>query len=157
MQLLVAMSMTFCDNAVIGKPFRADVIMANPPSFGHIHCAEKLSIPLHMAFTMPWVPTISFPHPLTNIDHSKEVRKLLNKMSYAVVERLTWMGVGDVVNNFRERVLRLRPYTIQQATNAILDLKVPWTFCWSPSLIPKPVDWGPEIGTGGGLFADSIG
>ncbi|KAJ3050527.1 hypothetical protein HK097_008528 [Rhizophlyctis rosea] len=137
-----------------GKPFRADVIMANPPSFGHIHCAEKLSIPLHMAFTMPWVPTISFPHPLTNIDHSKEVRKLLNKMSYTVVERLTWMGVGDVVNNFRERVLHLRPYTIQQATNAVLDLKVPWTFCWSPSLIPKPVDWGPEIDISGFYFLD---
>lgn len=33
------------------KPFVADVIIANPPSFGHIHCAEKLGIPLHMMFT----------------------------------------------------------------------------------------------------------
>ena len=32
-------------------PFVADAIIANPPSFGHIHCAEKLGVPLHMMFT----------------------------------------------------------------------------------------------------------
>jgi len=33
------------------KPFVADAIIANPPSFGHIHCAEKLGVPLHLMFT----------------------------------------------------------------------------------------------------------
>lgn len=33
------------------KPFVADAIIANPPAFGHLHCAEKLGIPLHMMFT----------------------------------------------------------------------------------------------------------
>ena len=33
------------------KCFIADAIIANPPSYGHIHCAEKLGIPLHMIFT----------------------------------------------------------------------------------------------------------
>jgi UDP:flavonoid glycosyltransferase YjiC (YdhE family) len=32
-------------------PFMADAIIANPPSFAHIHCAEKLRIPLHVMFT----------------------------------------------------------------------------------------------------------
>lgn len=32
--------------------FIADAIIANPPSYGHIHCAEKLGIPLHMMFTL---------------------------------------------------------------------------------------------------------
>lgn len=31
--------------------FIADAIIANPPSFAHIHCAEKLGIPLHLMFT----------------------------------------------------------------------------------------------------------
>lgn len=39
-------------------PFVADAIIANPPSFGHIHCAERLGIPLHMMFT--YVLTIHF-------------------------------------------------------------------------------------------------
>ncbi|CAF1488305.1 unnamed protein product, partial [Adineta steineri] len=38
-------------------PFTAEAIIANPPSFGHIHCAEKLQIPLHIVFTMPWTST----------------------------------------------------------------------------------------------------
>ena len=33
------------------KPFVADAIIANPPSFAHLHCAEKMGIPLHMMFT----------------------------------------------------------------------------------------------------------
>jgi hypothetical protein len=33
------------------KPFVADAIIANPPSFAHIHVAEKLGIPVHMMFT----------------------------------------------------------------------------------------------------------
>ena len=33
------------------RPFVADCIIANPPSFAHIHCAERLGIPLHMMFT----------------------------------------------------------------------------------------------------------
>jgi hypothetical protein len=33
------------------QPFVADAIIANPPSFAHVHCAEKLGIPLHLMFT----------------------------------------------------------------------------------------------------------
>lgn len=33
------------------EPFVADAIIANPPSFAHVHIAEKLGIPVHMMFT----------------------------------------------------------------------------------------------------------
>ena len=32
-------------------------IISNPPCYGHVHCAEKLQIPMHLLFTMPWSPT----------------------------------------------------------------------------------------------------
>lgn len=38
-------------HAAAGTPFIADAIIANPPSFAHVHCAERLGIPLHMMFT----------------------------------------------------------------------------------------------------------
>ena len=38
------------------RPFVADAIIANPPSFAHIHCAEKLGIPIHLMFTYVPVP-----------------------------------------------------------------------------------------------------
>ena len=32
-------------------PFVADVIVANPPSFAHVHCGQKLGVPVHLMFT----------------------------------------------------------------------------------------------------------
>ena len=69
-------------------PFIAEAIIANPPSFGHIHCAERLQIPLHMIFTMPWSPTAAFPHPLSNIDNSTGSKKIVNRYSYEIIEML---------------------------------------------------------------------
>ncbi len=69
-------------------PFTAEAIIANPPSFGHIHCAEKLQIPLHIMFTMPWSPTTAFPHPLCNIDSSKGPSEKINLYSYHVLNML---------------------------------------------------------------------
>lgn len=40
-----------CSEGAFDKPFVADAIIANPPSFAHVHCAEKLGIPLHLMYT----------------------------------------------------------------------------------------------------------
>ena len=42
-----------CSESGDGRPFVADAIIANPPSLAHIHCAQRLGIPLHIMFT--WV------------------------------------------------------------------------------------------------------
>lgn len=75
------------------EPFVADAIIANPPSFAHIHCAQALGIPLHLMFTMPWTTTRAFPHPLANLEsESMENTATANWVSYGVVEWLTWQG-----------------------------------------------------------------
>lgn len=75
------------------RPFVADAIIANPPSFAHIHCAQALGIPVHLMFTMPWTPTRTFPHPLASIKKGQMVdEKTGNYLSYGMVEVLTWQG-----------------------------------------------------------------
>ena len=69
-------------------PFVAEAIIANPPSYGHIHCAQKLQIPLHMMFTMPWSPTVQFPHPFCKVDYDLGPMDKVNVLSYDVVEML---------------------------------------------------------------------
>ncbi|CAF3049335.1 unnamed protein product [Rotaria sp. Silwood2] len=133
-------------------PFTAEAIIANPPSFGHIHCAEKLQIPLHIMLTMPWSPTPVFPHPLSNINSSIGPKDKINLYSYDVIEMLTWTGVRDVVNNFRKKTLGLRELNTGQAINVLIDECVPHTYCWSPSLVAKPKDWGPHIDVSGFFF-----
>ena len=134
------------------KLFIADAIIANPVSFAHVHIAEKLGIPLHLMFTMPWSPTQAFPHPLANIISSNTDQKLANFISYSMVDMLTWQGLGDLINKFRERVLHLEPVSIIWAPGMLGRLKIPYTYCWSPALIPKPRDWGNHINISGFYF-----
>lgn len=75
-----------------GRPFVADAIIANPPSFAHVHCAQALGIPVHLMFTMPWTSTEAFPHPLANLKNVGGDHGMANFVSYAVVEHLTWQG-----------------------------------------------------------------
>ncbi|KAF6826594.1 glucosyl glucuronosyl [Colletotrichum musicola] len=134
------------------KPFVADAIIANPPSFAHIHIAEKMGIPLHLMFTMPWTPTRAFPHPLANIQSSNTDMVMTNYVSYALVEMMTWQGLGDVINRFREKALDLDPMSLIWAPGVLTRLRIPYTYCWSPALIPKPNDWGQEIDISGFYF-----
>lgn len=73
-------------------PFVADAIIANPPSFAHVHCAQALSIPVHLMFTMPWRSTRAFPHPLANMSGGNSDQSFKNYVSYGVVDWLTWQG-----------------------------------------------------------------
>lgn len=73
-------------------PFVADAIIANPPCFAHIHCAERLGVPLHLMFTFPYTPTQAFPHPLANIKKSNVDPGYANFISYPLVEMMTWQG-----------------------------------------------------------------
>ncbi|KAI9703540.1 MAG: hypothetical protein M1820_005844 [Bogoriella megaspora] len=134
------------------QPFIADAIIANPPSFAHIHCAEKLGIPLHMMFTMPWSPTQAFPHPLANIQTSNADPHISNFMSYALVDMMTWQGLGDVINRFRHNSLGLEPISLMWGPGMLARLRIPWTYCWSAALIPKPKDWAGNIFISGFYF-----
>ncbi|KAI1413568.1 glycosyltransferase family 1 protein [Hypoxylon sp. FL1857] len=141
---------------MMGKmdPFVADAIIANPPSFAHIHCAEALGIPLHLMFTFPYTPTQAFPHPLASIKKSNVDPGYTNFISYPLVEMMVWQGLGDLVNNFRVKTLGLDPVSTLWAPGATYRLHVPFTYLWSPGLVPKPDDWGDEIDVSGFVFLD---
>ncbi|KAI5925018.1 hypothetical protein F4810DRAFT_662546 [Camillea tinctor] len=135
-------------------PFVADAIIANPPSFAHIHCAEALGIPLHLMFTFPYTPTHAFPHPLATIKRSNVDPGYTNFISYPLVEMVIWQGLGDLVNNFRVKTLGLDPVSTLWAPGSTYRLHVPFTYLWSPGLVPKPHDWGPEIDVSGFVFLE---
>jgi UDP:flavonoid glycosyltransferase YjiC (YdhE family) len=66
---------------------------------------------------------------LANIKASNVDENYANFVSYPLVELMTWQGLGDLVNN-------------------------PFTYLWSPSLVLKLEDWGPEINIAGYVFLD---
>ncbi|ETP38849.1 hypothetical protein F442_13653 [Phytophthora nicotianae P10297] len=127
---------------VPGPPFRAQAIIANPVSYGHIHVAERLGVPLHIMFPQPWVPTMAFPHPLSNLAYTGKWQKR-NYLSYKLVDLIMWHGTEGIINEFRTEVLKLRPIRNGDlGSELLLDLNIPHAFMWSPKLVPKPADWG---------------
>jgi hypothetical protein len=149
---------------ISAAPFVADSIIANPPSFAHVHCAQALGVPVHLMFTMPWCGTRAFPHPLANLKYTETDPKIANYVSYAIIDILTWQGsvqnshmlllikftnissLGDVINKWREDTLNLEPVPALEGYNLIKTLKLPMTYCWSPAFVPKPADWPSHIG-----------
>ncbi|KAJ5766000.1 uncharacterized protein N7511_003616 [Penicillium nucicola] len=127
------------------EPFVADAIIANPPSFAHLHCAQALGIPVHLMFTMPWTGTRAFHHPLANLKYLGSDPTIGNFISYYFVEWITWQGLGDLINEWRRNTLELDPVPVTEGPNLLETLKVPFTYCWSPGLVPKPEDWGSHI------------
>jgi UDP:flavonoid glycosyltransferase YjiC (YdhE family) len=60
----------------------------------------------------------------------------------------------DLINEFRVDVLHLPSIHTQQAINMMRDEYVPHTYCWSPSLVPKPWDWPDYLRVSGFFFLD---
>ena len=137
-----------------GAPaFTADLIIANPPSFGHIHCAEALSVPLHMIFTMPWSPTTVYPHPFAGHDagHDQPVQ---NFLSYGAVDLAVWTGILDLVNAFRRDTLGLDPVSLVEGAGILEDHGVPFTYLWPDALMPRPADWPANVELANFTFYD---
>ncbi|KAG8064156.1 hypothetical protein GUJ93_ZPchr0004g39790 [Zizania palustris] len=131
-----------------GIPFKVDAIIANPPAYGHIHVAEALKVPIHIFFTMPWTPTSEFPHPLSRVKQPAGYR-----LSYQIVDSMIWLGIRDMINEFRKKKLKLRPVTYLSGAQGSGN-DIPHGYIWSPHLVPKPKDWGPKIDVVGFCFLD---
>ncbi|KAJ0963636.1 hypothetical protein J5N97_028758 [Dioscorea zingiberensis] len=131
-----------------GIPFRAEAIIANPPAYGHTHVAEAMQIPIHIIFTMPWTPTSEFPHPLSRVKQPAAYR-----LSYQIVDSMIWLGIRDIINDFRKKKLKLRPITYLSDTQGSAS-DIPYAYIWSPNLVPKPKDWGPKIDVVGFCFLE---
>ncbi|PAN36987.1 hypothetical protein PAHAL_7G022700 [Panicum hallii] len=129
-------------------PFKVDAIIANPPAYGHTHVAEALKVPIHIFFTMPWTPTSEFPHPLSRVKQSAGYR-----LSYQIVDSMIWLGIRDMINEFRKKKLKLRPVTYLSGAQGSGN-DIPHGYIWSPHLVPKPKDWGPKIDVVGFCFLD---
>ncbi|KAM0286499.1 hypothetical protein ACHAQH_000926 [Verticillium albo-atrum] len=138
-----------------GAPFVADAIVANPPGFAHVHCAQALGVPLHVMFTMPWTSTRAFPHPLANLKGKDKGPSAGKYLSYGVVEFMTWKGLGDIVNRWREETLCLEPIATSEGSRLLESLAIPFAYFFSPALVPRPVDWGVNIDICGFVFRDT--
>ncbi|KAL8654646.1 MAG: hypothetical protein Q9226_003352 [Calogaya cf. arnoldii] len=157
------------------RPFVADAIIANPPSFAHIHCAEKLGIPLHLMFTTlkyamvcnRGVPTSNRQHTILKLGSQTDQFYLLRSSRDDDLAR-SWrphqplqtqdfrLGFGESAKGARDgssvtdTIFLLLDYCTLR--NGLLTSEPR-----SPALIPKPNDWGPHIDIVGFYFLSLAG
>ncbi|PIG88584.1 hypothetical protein AARAC_000957 [Aspergillus arachidicola] len=135
------------------RPFLADAIIANPLAHAHIHCAERLSIPLHIMSTTIWSPTKKLPHPLAHIGGSEDMdQNTANLLSYALVEETIWNTIIEPINRFRQHVLGFQSISPATGGRLMIDNDIPHTYFCPEVLVPRPSDWDGMIETSGYVF-----
>jgi hypothetical protein len=142
-----------CTAPRAGQAYRPDAIISNPPVFGnmiycsvssltwqyffcfsaHVHVAEALGVPLTIAFIMPWVPTGAFPHPF--VSDRGWGKPFYNRMTYRLVDTSVWLGMADIINDFRVNTLGLAPVALEAGGLLAYRHEVPHIFCYR-SVLP---------------------
>ncbi|AFR96358.2 UDP-glucose,sterol transferase [Cryptococcus neoformans C23] len=132
--------------------FAADLIISAPNVPCQVSIAELLGLPLHILSTNPCSPTIILPHSGAIVQRSNTNASLTNYLSYPIYENQVWHALGRIINEFRVASLGLPTLTKMEGPGVLDRLKVPFTYCWSPSLLKKPEDWREHIDVTGFIF-----
>jgi len=56
------------------------------------------------------------------------------------------ISLGGIINDWRKHELELDPVSFSDGPFLLENLNIPYTYCWSPGLVPKPRDWHENIG-----------
>jgi len=132
----------------------ADVIVAG---FGGMlagaSIAEKLGIPFVQAYNVPLTPTAAFPGVLFPW-MSVWPRSLSHRLSHWLTRQIIWQMGRSTGNAARTEILGLRPAPLRGMFDSELFRSGPLLYGLSPSVIPRPSDWAPNIHVTGYWFAE---
>ncbi|MBD2359075.1 glycosyltransferase family 1 protein [Tolypothrix sp. FACHB-123] len=105
-----------------------------------ISLAEKLGIPLLQAYVFPFTPTTTFPGVLFPQSLAR-FGGMVNWLSHHVIRQIMWQGsrIGDA--SARKQVLNLPVASFFGPYKHINLHNYPILYGFSPSVIPKPLDW----------------
>lgn len=117
------------------------------------HVAEKLKIPAFPAMLQPYMtPTGDFPPvgvpPLP-------LGAGYNRFAYKLFEQFVWLFLKGSINTWRRDTLGLPPYAEPSPFSALQRGHLPTLYGFSPSVLPKPAEWGDHIHVTGYWFLPS--
>jgi sterol 3beta-glucosyltransferase len=138
-----------CLNACKGS----DLIVYSPFStFFALHVSEKLNIPAVAAYLAPAHPTKQIPSFLSPTQGN--LGGMLNLFSWKIYDLMTWLPYRAIINELRSEYLDLPPLGITsfQSRRKRESLVL---YGISPSVFPKPPDWGENIKVTGYWFLEN--
>lgn len=129
----------------------ADVLVCSPTGFfiGY-SLAEKFKRHLCLAYVFPATATQAFPHTLYT--GRLPLGGWGNWLSYVLMDALSWQLLRSAFNLARQEVLDLPPLPWHWSLTAGRRLRHPLVYGYSPTLLPKPADWGAWVHVTGYWF-----
>jgi sterol 3beta-glucosyltransferase len=119
-----------------------------------ISLAEKLGVPFVQAPVVPFTPTATFPGAL----FPQAVGRLggaVNRLSHHLMRQLMWQGFRGADSAARQQLLNLPPAPFFGPYRSPSLAGQPVLCGVSPSVIPKPADWGENVHMTGYWFLDA--
>lgn len=114
------------------------------------HVAEKLGIPAFPALLQPFYnPTRQFPAVLMP---ALPLGGAYNRFTYTMFEWFTWTFLKRAINNWRRDTLGLPPVQGSGPFTALREQHVPTFYALSPTVLPKPPEWGDHVHVTGYWF-----
>ncbi|MBG0826409.1 glycosyltransferase family 1 protein [Planomonospora sp. ID67723] len=128
----------------------ADLVLS--PALGGLghHLSERYGMPYALLHFQPGEPTRAFPNPLVPF---RTLGSAGNRASYTLVEGLSGLLLGRMVDRLRGRVLGLGPMRGGMFRRARAD-GVPVLCGVSPSVVARPADWPDCVDLTGYWFMD---
>ncbi|KAI5299894.1 Sterol 3-beta-glucosyltransferase, partial [Ascosphaera atra] len=125
-----------------------DVLIESPSAMAGIHIGEALGIPYFRAFTMPWTRTRAYPHAFAVPEH--KMGGAYNYMTYVMFDTFFWKAIAWQINRWRKKQLGLSSTSLEKMRQS----EVPFLYNFSPSVVPRPLDFGDHVQVTGYWFLD---
>ncbi len=130
-----------------------DAILYSPlGSYVAPHIAERLDIPAIGAYQQPIHETSAFPS--FGSPTQRNLGSVVNRLTYQINRVMFWLPYRSVVNQFRQECLNLPPIPRSVNYSKYWGQNMPVVYGFSPSVVPKPSDWGDHIEVTGYWFLD---
>lgn len=130
-----------------------EAIIFSTLGMGAYHIADKLGVPCFWALTFPMFRrTRTQPNPLLP---ALSLGGGYNLLTHIFFERFWQQLVGRIFNSYRQEQLNLPSIPLYKWPYTQLRVQpVPMLYCYSPSVVPKPSDWGEHACVTGYWFLD---
>ncbi|HLV35212.1 MAG TPA: glycosyltransferase, partial [Spirillospora sp.] len=128
------------------------IIITGPAYYFGYSVAARLNVPFVYAYLQPLHPTGAFPSALFPMPLPRN--PVFNYFSHITGGQMFWQLMRPIVNQARKDFLDLPPSPIQGPFPEHMRLQIPVVYGYSPSVLPKPSNWGEFIHVTGYWFLD---
>jgi sterol 3beta-glucosyltransferase len=129
----------------------ADFVVYSPLAFTGWHQAKARGIGTAQAVLQPFARTGEFS---TVSNGGADRGRIINRASHLVTEQLFWQPLRREVNRWRATELGLPAQPVSGPFRELRATAEPQLCGFSPTLVPPPADWSPEVEVTGAWFLD---